>query len=147
MNIFINVAFSISWIFYIYIYIFKWRAYRPTGGPAHRAGPGLNWGPWPGPSRNGLGPGSGRALAHWAEPWAAGFLETLTVRDETWILHWLSVVLLNFSNINEIIPLKIKKPLEDSHFGLKIGSFINNREKCKSENNLLKKKKVPKKGL
>ena len=46
-----------------------------------------------------------------------------------------------------MIPLKIKKPLEDSHFGLKIGSFINNREKCKSENNLLKKKKVPKKGL
>ena len=32
---------------------------------------------------------------------------------ETWIQHWLSVVLLNFSNINEIILLKIKKPLED----------------------------------
>ena len=71
----------------------------------------------------------------------------MVLRDETWIQHWLSVVLLNFSNINGIIPLKIKKPLEDSHFGLKIGSFINNREKCKSENNLLKKKKVPKKGL
>ena len=71
----------------------------------------------------------------------------MVLRDETWIQHWLSVVLLNFSNINEIIPLKIKKPLEDSHFGLKIGSFINNREKCKSENNLLKKKKGPKKGL
>ena len=71
----------------------------------------------------------------------------MVLRDETWIQHWLSVVLLNISNINEIIPLKIKKPLEDSHFGLKIGSFINNSEKCKSENNLLKKKKVPKKGL
>ena len=32
------------------------------GGPARQAGPGLNWSPWPSPSRNGLGPG--RAAGH-----------------------------------------------------------------------------------
>ena len=69
----------------------------------------------------------------------------MVLKDETWIQHWLSVVLLNFSNINEIIPLKIKKPLEDSHFGLKIGSFINNREKYKSENQFIKEKESSKK--
>ena len=68
----------------------------------------------------------------------------MVLRDETWIQHWLSVVLLNFSNINEIIPLKIKKPLEDSHFG----SFINNCKKnVRVKTNLLKKKESSKKGF
>ena len=51
------------------------------GGPARLTGQGLNCGPWPGPSRNGLGLaglGPGFNPLGRAGPWAAGFLETLS---------------------------------------------------------------------